>query len=638
MSTTLVSLGAAAVALSLFGYPLVRAASRRTLLAGDIALHLAVAALSSALPTETIFGIYVASRILLIALFVAGARRVVPIEPWRWMLLAGAVYLSVLPHQLRWPIDGDEPYYVLQAHSIVHDFDLDLRNQYVMSSRIIGREIGPQLGDPIGPSGQLWSRHEPTFALLLALPVAIGGITGASIFVALLSAAAAFLLARLLEDEDVAPRARTIAMFAFAFAPPLLFYATRIWPETLAALFLLGMTTALRNGRDLRAAFFGVALSLLKLRFLPIVLIVLLFRLLLARREGGRAKLIVIAALAIVLPALVMSLAIGDATGIHDFREVVTPDLKRYAVGLSGLLLDAQNGLLFQAPMLAVGAFLLFARRVRMHLSVRLLAAGALAYLFLLAPRAEWHGGWSPPLRYLVVFAPLLSLALAHGLKEARSALADVMTAGAVLSAAIVAHGLARPWELFHIANGESLVGEVLSTAIGADVSRLLPSAVRPNTALVAIALGLPAALFLYRFGRRIFPIRQPIAIPAILLFSTALLVRASVRPGSIVHFEDSHVRKAGGSLFPDRYQVQRFLFDGGWSLEAGDRLGFRMRTGSIRVRYHSSEDAKISWNGTVVSLPRGEGWQEVSLANERRNVELRALSGKVVLEHAIAQ
>ena len=48
---------------------------------------------------------------------------------------------------LAWPVDGDEPYYVLVAESILGDGDLDLRNQYEATAggtRVTGRrDLGP---------------------------------------------------------------------------------------------------------------------------------------------------------------------------------------------------------------------------------------------------------------------------------------------------------------------------------------------------------------------------------------------------------------------------------------------------------------------------------------------------------------
>src|SRR5205085_1291507 len=44
--------------------------------------------------------------------------------------IAAIVYAFIIPTQMQTPIDGDEPFYLLITESLVHDHDLDLRNQY----------------------------------------------------------------------------------------------------------------------------------------------------------------------------------------------------------------------------------------------------------------------------------------------------------------------------------------------------------------------------------------------------------------------------------------------------------------------------------------------------------------------------
>ena len=109
-----------------------------------------------------------------------------PAEDVRWSatraaLAAGVLYLAIIPLMLRTPIDGDEPYYVLITESMVGDHDLDLANQYRdLAHSATGRtDLTPQLGDPVGPRGELYSRHEPFLPLLLIPGYLLGGLGGA---------------------------------------------------------------------------------------------------------------------------------------------------------------------------------------------------------------------------------------------------------------------------------------------------------------------------------------------------------------------------------------------------------------------------------------------------------------------------
>src|SRR5437763_3884127 len=71
----------------------------------------------------------------------------------RAFLIAAIGYAVMIPLQLRTPIDGDEPYYLLTTESLVRDHDLDLTNQYRdLAHSDTGRlDLVPQPGDPRGP-------------------------------------------------------------------------------------------------------------------------------------------------------------------------------------------------------------------------------------------------------------------------------------------------------------------------------------------------------------------------------------------------------------------------------------------------------------------------------------------------------
>src|SRR5205823_12914481 len=100
----------------------------------------------------------------------------------RAAIVTALFYMVAIPLILRTPIDGDEPYYLLETESLVRDRDLDLSNQYRdLAHSATGRiDLGPQLGDPIGPHGEHYSRHEPFLALLMIPGYLIAGLPGAT--------------------------------------------------------------------------------------------------------------------------------------------------------------------------------------------------------------------------------------------------------------------------------------------------------------------------------------------------------------------------------------------------------------------------------------------------------------------------
>src|SRR5262249_48311201 len=152
-------------------------------------------------------------------------------------VVAALFYVVAIPLMLRTPIDGDEPYYLLETESMVHDRDLDLANQYRdLRHSSTGRiDLRPQLGDPVGPHGEQYSRQEPFLALLMIPGYLIGRLPGAIAVIAMFGALLARSTVRLFEDEGISDAA-TRAMFPFmALGPPIVFYAARIWPEVPAA-------------------------------------------------------------------------------------------------------------------------------------------------------------------------------------------------------------------------------------------------------------------------------------------------------------------------------------------------------------------------------------------------------------------
>jgi hypothetical protein len=558
----------------------------------------------------------------------------------RAAIVALLLYALVVAAMLRLPIDGDEPFYLLMTESIVKDHDLDLANQYrdLAHSATRRTDLVPQLGDPVGPHGERYSRHEPFLPLLMVPGVALAGLPGALATIAIFGALLVRSTIRLFEDEGI-PDATTRQLFPlFAFGPPIVFYAARIWPEVPAAFCFVEAVRGMRQRRARRWSAALLALVLLKLRF-GLVAVVLLLRtvVILSRGDGEgpptrfaalrvrmtRRRLLA-TAIIIALPLTIAFIVSGNALSVHQTWELLPGQPSAYLVGLFGLGVDGAAGIAFQAPLYLFGLVAL-ARWRAMPAGFRLGMSASLLYILYLVPRAEWHGGWSPPLRYVVVFFPILALGVA--------ALWERIAAGPKLvvtfwTAALTIHGLVFPYRLFHIANGESPLGDWLSEQWHSDFSRLIPSTIRPNLAALVAGVLLVAMLVVFRSGRTFTP--AVAALLAGLLFATGL------NPGSRIEFEDAHVIHNGGELYPREYQGQRFLFTGGWIVRAGDSLSFLARVGRSRLRYQSARGATIQLDSHAYDLPPTRGMEtgmvDVQLPRDGR-VELRCLAGAANLD-----
>jgi hypothetical protein len=553
----------------------------------------------------------------------------------RAFVIAVIGYALMIPLQLRTPIDGDEPYYLLMTESLVRDHDLDLTNQYRDIARSdAGRpDLLPQPGDPRGPHGEQYSRHEPFLPILLTPGYALAGLPGALAVIALFGALLARSTIRFLEDEGISDTTTRVLFPLIAFGPPIIFYATRIWPEVPAAFCFIEAVRGIRQRRPPRwiAAIF--ALLLLKIRF-GLLAVVLLIRVLRTKRQ------LAIAAAVVAVPLAIAWLISGNAMNTHSIRELLPSGAIFYWLGLFGLILDGAAGILFQAPLYAL-AILAIPRWRSMPDGFRLGMSASLLYVLYLIPRSEWHGGWSPPLRYIVVLMPVLALGAAVMWERLGAGTRAVI---ALWTLMLVIHGAAFPWRLFHLATGENFIGESLSTIWRSDFSRLMPSFIRPNIAAIvgSVLLAIAMAITVILGTRASRPLaarnaRAPRLAAFPLLFAALLLAAFAYgrKPADRIEFEDAHVTHNGGEIFPAEWTVARFLYQGGWIVRSGDSMSFLANTGRSMIRYQSQTGATIEAGGhAFVFPPTGSnyGYLPITLAATGRT-PLRCIDGSANLD-----
>ena len=528
------------------------------------------------------------------------------------------VYLALQPWMAehRQP-DGDEPYYLLVAHSLVHDFDVELGENYRTEDwrSFMERPISPQPGDPEGEEGEVYSRHNALLPLALAPAQALAGRAGAMTMMALFTAALAFMFLRLAgryfgrycaseEARDGTPRAGAVwlAYAIFAFAPPLLIYSYQIWVEVPAALLLtigLDRVLAWRHGEAVTPK--GVAalvvvlalLPLLKLRFalVAVPLAVLAVREIWKDRGSGvRGAAVVAGGLAAVLGGLLLVnyLSFGKALKINrlaDFK-IVPGSVADFARGALGPFYDAAFGLFACAPvwlLLLPALWLLVSRRERLAGD---LAIFALPYLAAVATRFEWYGGWSPPFRYPLVLLPLFALALVPLLdRRHRPGLAALLAALGAVSLILALVWVVIPGWTYHFADGRTHLLDEASLRLGADAARFFPSFVRPRLATwiwpVASLLLVPLALA----GRRRRFHAGSWGIAALLTALALGTVLATEWPSRVIEIEDPQVAKGRGHPFPGTWVVERPRYRSGWVLGPRGRVTMPVVAGGERVR-----------------------------------------------------
>ena len=570
------------------------------------------------------------------ALFLARGRNV------RWSAnraaaIAAIVYALVIG-ATSWKVDGDEAYYLLITESVLQDGDLDLANQYRAGNTASGRsDLRPYEGDPIGLHGEQYSRHAPFLSLLMAPGYLLGGLHGALAVMALFGVLLVRSTIRWMEDEGISDATARAVFPLFAFAPPVLFYATRMWPEVPAAFFFVEALRGVRAQRSKRWIPALIGLVLLKARFGLVAVGLVL--------AGVRAKRIALAILAI--PLLIMW-----ASSVHEWWELRPLHPMLYVRGFFGLLADGMSGIAFQAPFYLCGlAALLRWRETPRGFRLGILAS--LLYIFYLLPRAESFGNYAPPLRYLVFLMPVLALGAAWLWERIpRGAIAIF----AAWSVALAIHGIRYPWRLFHEANGETAVGEWLAAMYHADFSRLFPSFVRLNDAswigaavviAVIVWLAVPSPRFAGR-GRRVrgdgdagfaahpspLPGGERGLVIALVVLAIAAGFHIGRQPGSRIEFEDAHVFRDGGRLVPRLGTPNRPAHRPGWLLEPGNAMTFLARAGEHELHFITGVGATLDLAGSTYRIAAEAPYRSMRVTiPESGPVTLRCTSGAINLD-----
>jgi hypothetical protein len=366
-----------------------------------------------------------------------------------WLLLFG-VYAATIGLDAFAGSDygGDEPHYLLAAHSIVHDGDVDVLDEYR------GRDYSEFYPHVLRPQGQrtegrLNEPHGVGFPLMIAPAYAVGGARGVEVFLAAVAALAVALAYRLALRVAPDPWALGAAL-AVGLSPPLVAYGTAVYPELSAAAALAGAALlAVRLSSRVRwqeAALCFVllgALPWLGTKFVAAGLVVGAFAVRAVWR--ARRRTLAVGAVEVALFSVALYVAINEA-----IYSGPTP----YAAGDSGeaatgasfpggyldrvyrlvaLFIDRGYGLLRWAPVFLLafaGVWWLWrsrrdlvARAVPGVREVELTAgmcAAALAAQVLVATflAPTMFGFWFPP-RHLMAALPLAAPLVAWGMRHA---------------------------------------------------------------------------------------------------------------------------------------------------------------------------------------------------------------------------
>jgi thiol-disulfide isomerase/thioredoxin len=421
--------------------------------------------------------------------------------PLAVFLVSLAVYVASTRHLIdtvRWPT-GDEPYYLLIAHSLVHDGDFELSNNFDNRDYLAfyPGELYPR-HEAVTPKPILVSKHALGVPLLIAPGYALDGWAGAALTLNLIGALLALNLFWLARDVTGSRRIALAVWLALAFATPFFTYAELVFPEAPAALLIVYAYRTLRDARHagarqrLLAAACLAALPWLHPRFL---FVVAGFGCWMAAQEWARMRgqapwRALWARLPALLPGIIVLLGSAALFTAYNLYVYESP-FPNYAdhsgsgsaaeiiAGFFGVWLDQQWGLLNHAPvyLLALAAVPCLRRGRALRGALGWPLTITLPYFILIVQYRYWWGEWCPPARYLAPLLPLLAHPLALALARwrtfrFRSAFGVLAAAGWLVSLSFGLDGRL----MYNQPLGQSVLLAAWSRAAGIDLTRLEPS------------------------------------------------------------------------------------------------------------------------------------------------------------------
>ena len=423
---------------------------------------------------------------------------------------------------------SDEPYYLVVAHSLLHDRDTDLANNLAARDYLAfywGALPRDRRAIRTTLDGQMYARLYQGFQSVLLLPgYALAGRSGAVVTTNVLAAAALALMFRLALASGIRLRSAFLAWLGAAFSVPFLVYSASPFPEVSGAFFATAAAYFLWTPRFTRVAAAMAALCLVAMvaaktrLFLLVPPIALGFQ----RRFTWTSLALILGALgaagavASVYDAVFLSGHVIWQTEGRGFLHVIRWFLNwtiwaplQYR-GHLGLLFDQEFGLLVAAPVFALALAGIVVALAQRRWRLVLLAGGPFvcAWYYLGAAGlggmhmrgvSQWYGGFSPPARFLMASLPLLAILGALALDHVRGRVAWSLTAA--LFVLTLGHGaVISVWPAwrFQPGLGRAVPFHALFDRLGIDPGRWLPTFIAPGRewewpALVVLALTLLA-------------------------------------------------------------------------------------------------------------------------------------------------
>lgn len=315
--------------------------------------------------------------------------------------------------------DGDELHYLIEAHSLAYDRDLNLYNNFKNRDYWGYRPTNMDWVLKNALSEKLYQIGEKGLSVLLIPGYILARRFGVSLEISLLAALLAANIYLLTLEVTKSLKASFYVWLFLAFTSPLLIFSSQAYPEIPGGLLIIYALRKIRLASQWKigsALMAGTCLGFLpwlNTRFILPSAILFLFSL----RIFTKNKKTIIA---FILPIILFGFGLMSynyrffgslmpGAGYLQNGTFNTQSLNlNVLIGGLGLLFDRGFGLIPYAPIyLLVLVGLPLALRENKKDLIVILATFSSLYLFLSATN-WWYAGWSPPSRYLASIIPLL--------------------------------------------------------------------------------------------------------------------------------------------------------------------------------------------------------------------------------------
>ncbi len=526
-------------------------------------------------------------------------------------------------------IHGDEPHYLLMAHSLVNDGDLNLHNQYINKdySAFYSGVLEPKPSDYIAPN-EIYSRGlGAVFPVFLAPFYAIGGFRAVQTFMIFCAALLITQLYLLVLSSGLQAKHAFLSAALVASCSPVLNYSSLIYPDIMAALLIVLGLRALqiphisKAGRSVPTYVFLISTILIftKFRyFVPVLLLMIpVFIREIKRLRSSIALVLSISLFGALYAVADRWLLSGDlfSNRFGDIDRIIRylPSLQSIRV-IPGLLLDQESGLLIHAPLyfLAIAGIRLYNGNRN---STYWFAVWGVPFTMLsLLGHFAWHSLPTPPLRYLLPVLPPTAIFIAAAIENwrQRSRLFRLV-AGISISVSWI-HvwmlSLKPEWQI-NLADGTAKILSELSQIVRYPLPALFPSVIRVNSALVPWLFILTMMLLIYTYppwrdkqGQKITRVTVISVLAAFVIVFWVVFQTFSVQSYQL---EDRYwIQPEGGTFYPEnRDPFHHRELSYGWSFAPGTTVtipAYKPKNSFIAVARCKLQDSWLPQNLEITS------------------------------------